>query len=115
MAPDGSWGTATDPAINRAISLAIERCKALSGAKLGCGAYQSTVQGGWSLGIRCGRENIIVADRDLARAERRAIQREGELRRLYVPNMPPCARVVTVDPNGVILPPLPAHLTVARP
>jgi hypothetical protein len=115
MAPDGSWGTATDPRINRAISLAIERCKAMSGAKIGCGAYQSTVRGGWSLGIRCGRENIIVADRNLAQAERRAIQRESELRNLYVPNMPPCARVVTVDPNGVILPPLPAHLTVARP
>jgi hypothetical protein len=107
MAPDGAWGTATDPRINRAIFLAIENCKAMSGAKIGCGAYMTSVRGGWSLGIRCGRENIIVADRDLAEAEERARRREAELRALYAPNMPSCARLVTVDPNGgVVMPQL---------
>jgi hypothetical protein len=105
MAPDGAWGTATDPQVNRAIFLAISNCKAMSGMELGCGAYLTTVRGGWSLGIRCGRENIIVADRDLAEAERRARNREAELRERYVPTMPPCARVVTVDPNGAIVGP----------
>jgi hypothetical protein len=108
MAPDGAWGTATDPRINRAIYLAISNCKAMSKAKLGCGAYQTTVRGGWSLGIRCGRENIITADRDLAEAENRARRREAELRELYVPNMPPCVRIVTIDPNGnIVRPPAP--------
>ena len=78
MAPDGAWGTATDPRVNRAIYLAISNCKAMSSANLGCGAYQTTVRGGWSLGIRCGRENIITADRDLAEAEHRARKREAE-------------------------------------
>jgi hypothetical protein len=105
MVPDGSWGTATDPRVNRAIYLAIERCKAMSAAKIGCGAYLTTVRGGWSVGIRCGRHNIIVADRDLAEAERRALKREADLRALYVPNMPPCARIVTVDPNGAVVVP----------
>ena len=105
MAPDGAWGTATDPRINRAIFLAIGNCKAMSGMVLGCGAYLTTVRGGWSLGIRCGRENIIVADRNLAEAELRARRREADLREHYAPNMPPCARVVTVDPNGEIVPP----------
>lgn len=105
MAPDGSWGTATDPRINRAIFLAISSCKKMSGAALGCGAYLTTVRGGWSLGIRCGSENIIVADRDLAEAEQRAHRREIELRTLYVPDMPPCDRVVTVDPNGAVVKP----------
>jgi hypothetical protein len=105
MAPDGAWGTATDPRINRAIFLAISNCKAMSGAALGCGAYLTTVRGGWSLGIRCGRENIITADRKLVEAERRALRRETDLRERYVPNMPPCARVVTVDPNGIIVAP----------
>jgi hypothetical protein len=84
MAPDGAWGTATDPRINRAILLAISNCKAISQMELGCGAYATTVRAGWSLGIRCGRENIIVADRNLAAAEHRARQREAELRSLYV-------------------------------
>ena len=103
MAPDGAWGTATDPRINRAIHLAIGNCKIMSGAELGCGAYLTTVRGGWSLGIRCGGENIIAADRNLAEAERRAHNREIELRERYVPGMPPCARIVTVDPNGNVL------------
>lgn len=108
MAPDGVWGTATDPRVNRAIYLAIRNCKAKSKVELGCGAYQTTVRGGWSLGIRCGRENIIVADRDLAEAERRARNREAVLRESYVPNMPPCVRVVTIDPNGnIVVPPVP--------
>ena len=109
MAPDGAWGTATDPRVNRAIYLAIKNCKAMSGVELGCGAYQTIVRGGWSLGIRCGRENIITADRDLAEAERRARKREADLRELYVPNMPPCVRVVTIDPNGnIVVPPVPS-------
>ena len=105
MAPDGAWGTATDPRINRAIFLAIRQCKAMSGAKVGCGAYQTTVRGGWSIAIRCGRENIIMADRNLAEAERRARVREIELRERYVRDMPSCVRVVTVDPNGAIVAP----------
>lgn len=103
MAPDGAWGTATDARINRAILLAIESCKAMSGASIGCGAYMTTVRGGWSLGIRCGRENIVIADRDLAQADDRARAREADLRERYVPGMPPCARLVTVDPNGAIV------------
>jgi hypothetical protein len=105
MAPDGSWGTATDPRINRAIFLAISNCKAMSEAELGCGAYLTTVRGGWSLGIRCGGENIIVADRHLAEAEQRAHWREADLRERYVRDMPPCVRVVTVDPNGAVVGP----------
>jgi hypothetical protein len=106
MAPDGAWGTATDSRINRAIFVAIGNCKAMSEMTLGCGAYLTSVRGGWSLGIRCGNENIIVADRHLAEAEQRARRRELELRERYVRDMPPCERAVTVDPNGaVVVPP----------
>src|SRR5262245_23255775 len=60
MAPDGSWGAATETQINHAIARAIANCKAISGAELGCGAYFTSIRGGWSLGIRCGSENILV-------------------------------------------------------
>jgi hypothetical protein len=102
MAPDGAWGAATDSHIHVAIHQALSNCTAMSGKELGCGADLTTVRGGWSLGIRCGDENIIVADRQLAEAERRASRRERELREYYLRAMPPCARVVTVDPNGVV-------------
>ena len=97
---DEAWGAATDPEINRAIARAIANCKAMSGPELGCGAYLTSIRAGWSLGIRCGRENIIVAEKDLAEAERRALRREVELRTHYVPDMPACFRVVTLDPSG---------------
>jgi hypothetical protein len=105
MAPDGAWGTATEPFINRAIANAIARCKAISRAELGCGGYQASIRAGWVLGIRCGRENIIVTDRDLAEAERKAARRETELRTQYVPDMPACVRVVTIDPSGRLVSP----------
>lgn len=84
IAPDGAWGTATDSRVNRAIFEAISNCKAMSGKAIGCGAYMTGIRGGWSLAFRCGRESIIVADRDLAEAERRAVAREVELRERYV-------------------------------
>ncbi len=78
-----AWGSATEPEIGRAIARAIANCKAMSGPELGCGASFTSIRAGWSLGIRCGRENIIVADKDLAEAERRALRREAELRTHY--------------------------------
>jgi hypothetical protein len=102
MAPDGTWGAATDPWIYRAIFLAIRNCKAAYKKEIGCGAYMTTVRGGWSLAIRCGRHVILVADRNLAEAERQAVAQESELRERYAVDMSPCARVVTVDPSGAI-------------
>ena len=95
-----AWGAATDPIFDRAIARAIADCNAMSGTDLGCGAFFISVQAGWSLGMLCGRKNIVVSDRDLAAAERVASRRELELRTHYVPDMPACVRVVTIDPNG---------------
>jgi hypothetical protein len=114
-----AWGSATEADINRAIVRAIANCKAMSGTALGCGAFFTTIQAGWSLGIRCGRETIVVADKDLAEAERRALRREVALRTAYQRDMPDCARIVTVDPNGRTLRPRPqiestADVTTSR-
>jgi hypothetical protein len=95
-----AWGSATEPDINRAIARAIANCKTMSGPELGCGAYFTSIRAGWSLGIRCGRETVIVAEKDLAEAERSALRREVELRTHYLPDMPACFRVVTIDPSG---------------
>jgi Rap1a immunity proteins len=104
MAFDGAWGVGVDPSINRAIATAIANCKAMSGANLGCGAQMTTVRAGWSVGFRCGRHNILVADRDFAEVQRIAFNREQELRDRYDPAMPPCVRVVMVSPGGMIAP-----------
>jgi hypothetical protein len=111
LAPDGRWGTATDPYFNQAIAGAIANCKAMSGGHLGCGAYLATIRAGWSLGLRCGGHVIVVAERALADAELMADRRERDLRANYAPDMPPCMRVVTVDPRGRIIAPNPDDLS----
>ena len=103
MAPDGSWGVATSIFIGEAISGAMAECKAMSGPKLGCGALSKTGRAAWVLGVRCGRENILVADKLLANAELAALNRETELRQVYAKNIPSCLRIVTVDPDGMVV------------
>ena len=105
MAPAGAWGVATEPTASLAIAKAIDNCrKKMTAGELGCGAYTATIRSGWILALRCGDRSILAADHDLAEAKRIALAREGELRRLYVPNLPTCVRVLTIDPNGAIVP-----------
>ena len=105
MAPNGAWGAATSFSINRAIAGAIANCKLEYQREIGCGGMLTSIQAGWSLGIRCGRENFLATGKTLAEAEQAATRREIELRGLYVPTMPACRRVVTVDPRGAIIVP----------
>ena len=106
ISPRGDWGIGVDPSINLAIKTAMDNCRKMSGTRSsidGCGAYFSSIRAGWSLGIRCGHHNIIVADRDLAQAEQEALARERELREKYNPQAPACVRVVTVTPGGFVI------------
>ena len=95
-----AWGFASDPMFERAVADALTNCQKMSGTKFGCGGVFTTIRAGWTLGVRCGRTTIIVADKDLAEAERRVLSREDELRTQYRREMPTCVRVVTIDPGG---------------
>ena len=105
MAPDGSWGVASHDWVIEALSRAIGNCRKMSRHEIGCGAIFTTIRAGWSLGYRCGDKNIVMAEARLEDAEVRADWREYELRQLYDPDMPPCVRIVTVDPHGRVVPP----------
>jgi hypothetical protein len=102
MAPDGSWGVATELSVGEAIAGAIRRCRAMTRAELGCGAQFRAISDGWIVAYRCGDTNIIAAGRALADAARVARERESELRASYAPNLPPCRQVLTVDPRGEV-------------
>jgi len=104
IAPDGTWGVGTDAVTSRAIGLAIADCKRKYERAIGCGHRMTTIRAGWSLALRCGNENIIVAEKVLIDAEESARRQEHDLRTRYVPNMPACARTVTVDPIGNVIP-----------
>jgi hypothetical protein len=103
MARGGAWGTATETSTSRAIALAIGNCRAMSQSPLGCGAMFTTVRSGWSVALLCGDEPIIAAASERAEAERLALARETELREVHRRDLPPCARVVAVDPNGAVV------------
>jgi len=110
MTLDGSWGAATDDSVSVAIGGAIADCKKRFRRAKGCGALQTTMRAGWSLGIRCGDRNILIAEKTLFEAEQAAIDQEIKLRRQYGRDLPPCVRVVSVGPSGVIVAPYAAEL-----
>jgi hypothetical protein len=114
MAPDGTWGTATDGYVNRAIANAIERCRMKSGRAHGCGAYFVSTQRGWALGLRCGEENILATGRTLAEVVESAHDRADELRRNYHPEMGDCRAMVTIAPDGSMAAPPTEALPVGK-
>jgi hypothetical protein len=102
MSHEGSWGADTQLSLDDALQNAIARCKEMRGLKLGCGGQVISIEHGWLLGKRCGTRNILASGSTRAEAEAAAKYRENNMRRDYVPKLPACRRVVSVDPNGVI-------------
>lgn len=102
MAHDGSWGTDMQLSLDDALQNAIARCKKMRGLKIGCGGYVISIEGGWLLGSRCGTRSILASGATRAEAEADADLRAGNMRRDFVPDLPACQRLVSVDPNGAI-------------
>jgi hypothetical protein len=100
MSHDGSWGTDMQLSLDDALQNAIARCKKMHGLKLGCGGYVISIENGWLLGTRCGTRSILSSGMTRVEAEQDADRREKNMRRDYVPNLPTCRRVVSVDPAG---------------
>jgi hypothetical protein len=100
MARDGSWGVGIEPHMSGATGAAIRDCKAMSRGEGDCGAEFAATRGGWIIGLRCGDYRILVAGKKLKEAEASALFREINLKQLYVPDLPVCRRVLTVDPRG---------------
>ena len=110
IAPDGTWGVATEPSMGQAIGRAIADCKRKYRHAIGCGYRSASIREGWLFVMRCGRENILAAGKTLQVAEQAAVDSEFGLRRDYRPDMPPCVRVVSVGPDGGIIAPDTAQL-----
>ena len=102
MAYNGSWGVGIGYPIADAIAAAIRECRAMSSGGNDCGAAFATSRGGWIIGLRCGDHRILATGEDLKEAEATALNREIDLKQLYVPDLPACQRVLTVDPRGAV-------------
>jgi hypothetical protein len=103
LARDGSWGVGTSELQGPAIASALRKCNAKS-RQSDCGAEFTAVRRGWTLGILCGDHRVLVAATELATAEREAQARENYLRTLHGEGLPGCWRVITVDPDGSVIP-----------
>jgi hypothetical protein len=103
LARDGSWGAATSGSTGEAIAAAVRDCRAMAGAPTDCGAVLTATRGKWVLANLCGDHQVLVGAGTLEDAEATARKREIETRRAYVPDLPPCRRVLTVDPAGVAI------------
>jgi hypothetical protein len=101
MARDGSWGVGVDPHMAAATAIAVRECKAMSATGSDCGAELATARDGWIVGVRCNDYRILATANTLKEAELAALYREIDLKELYVPDLPACERVLTVDPRGV--------------
>jgi hypothetical protein len=102
MARDGSWGAGTASSLGQAISAAIRDCRAMAVAPSDCGAQVATTRDGWALASLCGDRKIITVASNLKEAEAAARKRETDLRLYYAPGLPPCQRVLAVEPGGVV-------------
>ena len=102
MARDGSWGVGVDRHIAGAIAAAIRECRAMSSGGSDCGAEFAASRGGWIIGVRCDDYKILATGKDLKDAEVTVLNREIDLKQLYVPDLPACHRVLTVDPRGAV-------------
>jgi hypothetical protein len=103
LAQDGSWGVASKGGQPQAIADAITACRAMTGASNDCGAHLTAVRGDWVIANLCGDRKVLATGSSLADAEQEALYREISLQLHYVPDLPPCKRIVTVDPNGSIV------------
>jgi hypothetical protein len=102
LASKGAWGVATAGSTGEAIAAAVRACRAMAGAPTDCGARLTTTRGRWIIANLCGDHPILVGADTREHAEAAVIERELETRRVYVPDLPTCRRVLTVDPAGAV-------------
>src|SRR5262245_46024246 len=99
MARDGSWGLGCQASQWQAMAQAIRLCRSMAGASGAgdCGASIAASRGGWIVANLCGDYKVLATGSTLGEAETEALNREISLQLRFVPDLPPCRRVVTVD------------------
>jgi hypothetical protein len=105
LARDGSWGAGTADTQSAAIAAALRKCNAMSGQRSDCGAEFTAIKNGWTIGLLCGDHRALAASTDRVATEQAAEARRSYLATLYGADLPPCRRVLTVDPEGFVIAP----------
>jgi hypothetical protein len=103
VAHNGAWGLSTARSQGEAIAGALRQCQSRSPDPADCGAELVAYRIGWGLAILCGDHRVVVSADDLAAAEAAAYERIAALKQSYASGLPPCRRLVTVDPAGAVM------------
>ena len=102
VAHNGAWGLSTARTQGEAIAGALRQCQARSPDPADCGAELVAYKDGWALAILCGDRRVMVSAGDLDEAEAVAYERIAALKLSCPSGLPPCRRLLTVDPAGVV-------------
>jgi hypothetical protein len=103
LARYGTWGVGSGSTQLQAIAEALGFCRVVARPSSDCGAQFVATRGGWLIANVCGDHKVIASGSSLLDAELEALNREISLQLLYVRDLPPCRRVLTVDPSGTIV------------
>ena len=102
VARSGAWGLSSARSQGEAITGAVRQCQSRSSDLDDCGAEFVAYKAGWGLAILCGDHRVLVAAGDLEEAKSAAHERIAALNQSYASGLPPCRRLLTVDPAGVL-------------
>jgi hypothetical protein len=102
VAHNGAWGVSTARSQGDAIAGALRHCQARSSEPADCGAELVAYKLGWALAILCGDRRVVISAGSLDEAERAAYERITALKLACPTGLPPCRRLLTVDPAGVV-------------
>jgi hypothetical protein len=102
VAHNGAWGVSTARSQGEAIAGALRQCQARSPEPADCGAELIAYKVGWALAILCGDRRVVVSAGSLDEAEQAAYERIAALKRACPTGLPPCHRLLTVDPAGAV-------------
>ena len=102
VAHSGAWGLSTARSQGEAIAGALSQCQSRSADPGDCGSEFVAYKVGWAVAILCGDHRVMVSADDLDAAEAAACERIAALKLSWPSGLPPCRRLLTVDPAGVI-------------
>ena len=102
VAHTGTWGLSTARSQSEAIAGAVRQCQSRAADDSDCGAELLAYKVGWSLAILCDDSRVLVSAASLEEAETVAYERLAVLRRSHGSGLPPCHRLLTVDPEGAV-------------
>lgn len=101
IASSGAWGVGLHENSGVALAIAMAHCRTRDSRPASdCGAYLRSVQGGWLVGLICGRHAVIGYGATIEGAQAKDDELQDAVRREWRPDLPECDRIAVIEPDG---------------